>query len=253
MERTFPVVELFGPTIQGEGALIGQRSHFVRFGGCSFRCSWCDSLHAVEPELIKKHSTMMTATEIARGVRDLPPSPWVTLSGGDPAIWDLDDLVRNLRFAVHYNDEPGAVFKIAVETQGAVFREWLSIPHRVTLSPKPPSSGMSDRNRMEVIQEIIRRRTAWGHNGTVLKTVAFNHDDLMFAKNLHQRFPGVPFYISAGTLPAGEYSPEGDALRQSICEGLRELVEQIITIPEFANVTILPQMHVLLWGRKKGV
>ena len=42
------VSEIFGPTIQGEGALIGQPTVFVRTGGCDYRCSWCDSLHAVE-------------------------------------------------------------------------------------------------------------------------------------------------------------------------------------------------------------
>ena len=42
------VSEIFGPTIQGEGALIGLPTVFVRTGGCDFRCSWCDSLHAVD-------------------------------------------------------------------------------------------------------------------------------------------------------------------------------------------------------------
>jgi 7-carboxy-7-deazaguanine synthase len=32
--RTFPVIEIFGPTIQGEGALAGLPTMFVRFGGC---------------------------------------------------------------------------------------------------------------------------------------------------------------------------------------------------------------------------
>lgn len=39
--KTWPVVELFGSTIQGEGVDQGVVTHFVRFGGCDFRCSWC--------------------------------------------------------------------------------------------------------------------------------------------------------------------------------------------------------------------
>lgn len=54
--KKFPVVELFGPTIQGEGAVAGQFSHFVRFGGCPRRCSWCDSMHAVLPEEVQKNA-----------------------------------------------------------------------------------------------------------------------------------------------------------------------------------------------------
>ena len=42
------IAEIFGPTIQGEGAVIGQPTVFVRAGGCDYRCDWCDSLHAVD-------------------------------------------------------------------------------------------------------------------------------------------------------------------------------------------------------------
>ncbi|MDU4929904.1 MAG: 7-carboxy-7-deazaguanine synthase QueE, partial [Staphylococcus epidermidis] len=38
-----PVLEIFGPTIQGEGRVIGRKTMFVRTAGCDYRCSWCDS------------------------------------------------------------------------------------------------------------------------------------------------------------------------------------------------------------------
>lgn len=41
--KKIPVLEIFGPTIQGEGMVIGQKTMFVRTGGCDYRCSWCDS------------------------------------------------------------------------------------------------------------------------------------------------------------------------------------------------------------------
>ena len=47
------VVETFGPTIQGEGPYAGRVCHFVRFGGCDYRCTWCDSMHAVDPGLVR--------------------------------------------------------------------------------------------------------------------------------------------------------------------------------------------------------
>ena len=34
------ISEIFGPTIQGQGMLIGQPTVFVRNGGCDYRCSW---------------------------------------------------------------------------------------------------------------------------------------------------------------------------------------------------------------------
>ena len=38
-----PVMEIFGPTIQGEGMVIGQKTMFVRTAGCDYSCAWCDS------------------------------------------------------------------------------------------------------------------------------------------------------------------------------------------------------------------
>lgn len=42
-EARIPVMEIFGPTVQGEGMVIGQKTMFVRTAGCDYRCSWCDS------------------------------------------------------------------------------------------------------------------------------------------------------------------------------------------------------------------
>src|SRR5215813_1868649 len=39
--KTFPIVEIFGPVLQGEGRMIGTPTHFVRLGYCDYRCSWC--------------------------------------------------------------------------------------------------------------------------------------------------------------------------------------------------------------------
>lgn len=58
-EKRLAVLEIFGPTLQGEGAVIGAPTMFIRFGGCDYRCEQCDSLHAVLPELIKEHATYM--------------------------------------------------------------------------------------------------------------------------------------------------------------------------------------------------
>ena len=34
-----PVMEIFGPTIQGEGMVIGQKTMFVRTAGCDYSCA----------------------------------------------------------------------------------------------------------------------------------------------------------------------------------------------------------------------
>ena len=50
MKPRIRISEIFGPTIQGEGPLMGRPTVFVRTGGCDYRCRWCDTLYAVLPE-----------------------------------------------------------------------------------------------------------------------------------------------------------------------------------------------------------
>jgi 7-cyano-7-deazaguanosine (preQ0) biosynthesis protein QueE len=80
------ISEIFGPTIQGEGPLIGRPTVFVRTSGCDYRCSWCDTLYAVLPEY-RGEWTQMTASEILARVNELATNQHVliSLSGGNPA------------------------------------------------------------------------------------------------------------------------------------------------------------------------
>src|SRR6516162_11856022 len=98
-EKKFRVAEIFGPTIQGEGRHAGVPCHFIRFGGCDFRCSWCDTPFAVLPEEVSKLGQMSTI-DIQSAVNRLDGDVnWIVLSGGNPGLLDLDELVRKLHVA----------------------------------------------------------------------------------------------------------------------------------------------------------
>ena len=84
------ISEIFGPTIQGEGAVIGQPTVFVRAGGCDYRCEWCDTLHAVDTEYRHTWAKMTSDAVMAeierlsgRRASDGEPFGW---QSGDPAI-----------------------------------------------------------------------------------------------------------------------------------------------------------------------
>src|SRR5262249_59748602 len=70
MTELIRISEICGPTIQGEGPLLGQPSVFVRTGGCDYRCAWCDTLYAVLPEFRSQWS-LHTAADIMRRVNEL--------------------------------------------------------------------------------------------------------------------------------------------------------------------------------------
>ncbi|TIV44134.1 MAG: radical SAM protein, partial [Mesorhizobium sp.] len=90
MKGRIRISEIFGPTVQGEGPLIGRPTVFVRTGGCDYRCRWCDTLYAVLPEF-REDWTLMTPNAILTEVERLSNSArvLVSLSGGNPALQPL--------------------------------------------------------------------------------------------------------------------------------------------------------------------
>jgi len=99
------IAEIFGPTVQGEGALIGAPTVFVRAGGCDYRCVWCDSLHAVD-SAYRHDWAAMTPDEVWARVRQLSGGRplTVTLSGGNPAIQDFGPLIALGRAGIGMGD-----------------------------------------------------------------------------------------------------------------------------------------------------
>jgi len=234
------VSEIFGPTIQGEGALIGQPTVFVRTGGCDYRCSWCDSLHAVDAgwrQTWVPMSAQAVMAEVARlsGHRPL----MVTLSGGNPAIQPLGLLIEAGR---------ARGYRFAMETQGSVARDWFGRLDMLVLSPKPPSSGMTvDWAAFEACVAAAQ------DTRTVLKIVIFDAADYRWARDVARRHPALPLYLQPGnhTPPP----PDDDSARvdqEGIDARMRWLVERVVADGWFA-ATVLPQLHVTLWGNTRGV
>lgn len=121
-DRRYLVKEMFGPTLQGEGAHAGRAVVFLRFAACNLACTWCDT--DFEPE----GATRMSADEIVArlGALDTGRTQRVVVTGGEPTLqWDepLSAAVRGAGFRVHM--ESNGTRPLA----GAV--DWL------TLSPKP--------------------------------------------------------------------------------------------------------------------
>ncbi|MBU9698840.1 7-carboxy-7-deazaguanine synthase QueE [Rhodobacteraceae bacterium HSP-20] len=235
------VSEIFGPTIQGEGALIGQPTVFVRTGGCDYRCVWCDSLHAVDRRFRADWLPMGPGAVLDR-VRALSGGlpVMVSLSGGNPAIQPLGGLIAAGK---------AEGYRFALETQGSVARDWFADLDLLVLSPKPPSSAM------ETDWEALRACVEAAGPGprVVLKFVVFDEADYTYARAAAARFPALPVYLQPGNhTPPG---PQDDNARidiNGILQRLRWLVDRVVADHWFA-AHVLPQLHVLIWGNKRGV
>lgn len=239
--ETIRVSEIFGPTIQGEGALIGLPTVFVRTGGCDYRCSWCDSLHAVD-STFRDQWVPMSVEAIWQEVTALSGGKpmTVSLSGGNPAIQPLGPLIE-------LGHSKG--YRFALETQGSIARNWFRDLDMLVLSPKPPSSGMqTDWGEVD----NCLRLTAGGPE-IALKIVVFDDADYAFARETGQRYPYIPLYLQPGnhTPPP----PEDDDARidmDGVMDRMHWLVEKV-TADRWFTPRVLPQLHVLLWGNKRGV
>ncbi|MEH7238861.1 7-carboxy-7-deazaguanine synthase QueE [Bacillus sp. JJ1562] len=238
-----PVIEIFGPTIQGEGMVIGQKTMFVRTAGCDYSCSWCDSAFTWDgtgKDLIKQ----MDSEEIWQELVSLGGDgfSFVTISGGNPA------LLKNLNYLVCLLKEKN--IKIGLETQGSKWQDWFLEIDELTISPKPPSSGMI--TDFDVLDMIINRLNVQESNkNTSLKVVVFDDEDYNYAKKVHLRYPDVPFFLQVGN--EDNKIVDNQLLIEQLLQKYEWLIDKTMLDNEFRNVKVLPQLHTYIWGNKRGV
>jgi 7-carboxy-7-deazaguanine synthase len=236
------ISEIFGPTIQGEGPLIGRPTVFVRTAGCDYRCSWCDTLYAVLPKYHDEWIPMSSVEILARVDALAGGHPTlITVSGGNPALQPVGPLITLGRDRGH---------SFALETQGSIAQPWFSELDWMVLSPKPPSSGMETNWGM--VEACVA--AAVGRPRCALKIVIFDNADYSFAQTAAARFPSLPMYLQVGnptpltTADAAADDADLDDLRRR----LRWLADKVAADRWFA-ATVLPQLHVLAWGNRRGV
>ncbi|MDR6123492.1 7-carboxy-7-deazaguanine synthase [Bacillus sp. SLBN-46] len=238
-----PVMEIFGPTIQGEGMVIGQKTMFVRTAGCDYSCSWCDSAFTWDgsgKDLIKQ----MDADEIWKELISLGGDgfSFVTISGGNPA------LLKNLSYLVNQLKENN--IKIGLETQGSKWQDWFFDIDELTISPKPPSSEMhTDFATLDTI--IQKLKITKSNNHVSLKVVVFDDQDYDYAKKVHLRYHDTPFFLQVGNDDIK--SSDNQQLVNQLLHKYEWLIDKVMLDNELKNVKVLPQLHTYIWGNKRGV
>ncbi len=234
--KKIPVIEIFGPTVQGEGVMFGRLTFFVRAGLCDYKCTSCDSMHAVDPKQVKEGAMWMTQEEIAKELIDaMGHIEWVTLSGGNPCIHDLGHLVSLLQDAGK---------KVAVETQGTLLPYWLLDVDQITVSPKSPFMGVDFEP--DAFVDYVR---TFG-SGMCVKVVVASAADLEFAASIRQmmqKHDSWTLYLSQGN---PFLNPEEDLslMRNELLNNYSMIVEEVSNDKRLGKVVVLPQLHVLTWG-----
>lgn len=138
------IAEIF-PSIQGEGLRQGQATLFIRLSGCNLKCSFCDTKYAWKEG--RERSTAQVLEKVKK-MRLRFPAKWVCLTGGEPLVQDLAELVKGLK-------REG--FKVQVETNATLYRplpvDWYSI------SPKPDKYSYQPeyRERAKEVKLIVTK------------------------------------------------------------------------------------------------
>ena len=270
LEDKFAVMEVFGPTIQGEGMMIGEKTLFIRMGGCDYRCAKCDSMHAVDPASVKANARYLNSEQIVTELASLGQqthTKWITISGGNPAMWDLSLVVKLLK-------DMG--FRIAVETQGSIWRDWLGEADVLTICPKGP--GMGERFNNIAFHAFLQKvegnyNRMMGRLAVCIKSVVFDQNDFEFAVGLddilrvrneavgaaawpmHDRYLslGNPFPPKlVGTQLVTDEVPR-QAMQADLLDRYAVLLEDYLQDPRLAHWKFLPQLHVLVWANKAEV
>lgn len=254
--KTLLVSEVYGPVIQGEGGVIGVPTVFVRLGGCDFKCGQdasgdftrpfvCDSLYAVLPKF--KHEWIkLTADDVFAKVQELVGAPvLITLSGGNPALQDCSRLIY-LAHRAHY--------PVAIETQGTKYPHWAGSLDQITISPKPPSSGMeTDWTQLSVWMETF----GYSPINLYVKVVIFNDEDFEYAGLVRSLCQAIkaPLFLQAGTSnPYAETDATSDLdhFRAAILSRTEWLSQKVLDA-RWYDTRVLPQMHALIHGSKRAI
>lgn len=215
------ISEIF-KSIEGEGIRAGYPCIFIRLHGCNLRCSYCDSMYAVEGN----DYTEMTVQEVwdnivyEFGVSKSGLTK-VTLTGGEPLIHkDTMELV-NLLLA------NGC--EVNIETNGACdISPYLLRNVIITMDWKSISSGMNTKMNVENLR-LLR-------DIDVIKFVVGSIEDLDQMKKVIQNTRAIPFVSSI----FGEIEPK-DIVQYLLDNRLDEVRMQL-------------QMHKFIWNPdKRGV
>lgn len=225
------ISEIFD-SIDGEGIRSGKLCTFIRTFGCNLRCSYCDSMYAVEGKYSDIPPREMGINEILSYVnRDYRR---VTVTGGEPLLFP--DTVRLVNRLCQMD------YEVNIETNGScdivAFRDMIEYSENLffTIDFKLPSSGEMYSMRLSNFENLKER--------DVLKLVIGSQEDLSVAlgvardvvekygKNAPHIFVGVVF---------GSFE-------------LSDVIAEFMKDSQLKDVRFQIQMHKIIWDPdKRGV
>lgn len=225
-----PVVEIFGPTIQGEGPAAGVNAVFLRFGGCNLSCSWCDTPYSWDGARydLRQEITQRSVLDIMGA---LPDAHLVVLTGGEPLLHQ-----HNPAWTVLIEQLSARYPLVHVETNGTIEPVGITRTRvqQFTVSPKLANAGAHRGNQNPEIA------LHWHHlPKAILKfvvTCADEVDDALYY-GVRIGFPRHRIWV----MPEGVSADRLNALWPEVAQRAAEL-----------GINATHRLHVLAWLNERG-
>ncbi len=192
---------------------MGIPMFFIRLTGCNLRCKWCDTQYAFYEGEYKSEDELVN-------MANKMGYEWVCLTGGEPL---LQDGVYSLLYGLMKKH------KVLIETNGSILIDEVPTEDNVfiSLDIKTPSSGMHKAMKFENIDYL--------GDGDYVKFVIADEEDYRYALKVIEDYD---IHVDIIFQPVWGYD-------------LRALAER--AIKDGLNVRVLPQLHKIIWGEKRGV
>ncbi|HEX2909982.1 MAG TPA: 7-carboxy-7-deazaguanine synthase QueE [Chloroflexia bacterium] len=223
----FLVNEIFF-SVQGEGASIGRPAIFVRLQLCNLTCTWCDTKYTWDPQHpdFEKYEELGPAELIER--IKIYPCRRLIITGGEPLLHTavIEKLLQMLDHS----------WAIEIETNGTLpGTEMIRQRCQLNISPKLPSAQNRARTiKPAVLAQLLNSRDPW------FKFVVADQAD----------FDALVAVVEQGMLPAERVivMPEGQNV-EALAKHALQVVEQV----KERGYRLLPRLHVLLYGNRRGI
>lgn len=226
------VSEIFGPTFQGEGPSTGVPCHFLRLGGCSIQCVWCDTAYTWDATRfdLGQELTTLDLTEVEGRLTKLFKSgtvPMLVVSGGEP-MQQQDALFEMLIRQTLYS-------RIEIETSG-------HIPFKIGRTPFYVHFNVSPK--------LAHAQTKRPYDVTVLAEYALIGGRFKFVVDKIQDFDEVDYIVREARIPAPNVyiMPLGVA-RHALVTRTQEIAEEVVK----RQWNLTSRLHILVYGNRRGV
>ncbi|MFD8783761.1 7-carboxy-7-deazaguanine synthase QueE [Kitasatospora sp. NPDC059599] len=225
--RGLLVAECFGPTFQGEGPSVGQRSLFVRLAPCNLHCPGCDTPETWDWSRFdpREVSTRHGVEDLAAWVMTRSPQ-LVVVTGGEPLLQQpgLIDLVHLL---------PGR--RVEVETNGTVVPRAELVESVAAFNVSPKLKAFAAPGDRRIVPQALAAFAACGKAR------------FKFVVHEAAQLDEVASLVEAFSLSEVWIMPEGTS-SETVLDRMRALADEVLE----RGWNLTPRLHTLLWEAERG-